>query len=51
MSLNKTMNICFSDSLKEVLIDFNKELSVLSIPMIFDIGNLKELEKLEIPKY
>ena len=51
MSLKRTINICFSDSLKEVLSDFNKKLQVVSIPMIFDIGNLKELESLEIPKY
>lgn len=51
MSLKGTINICFSDSLKEVLNDFNKKLQVVSIPMIFDIGNLKELESLEIPKY
>lgn len=51
MKLKNAINICFCNSLKEVLKDSDKKLKVLSIPMVFDIGNLHELENFKVQKY
>lgn len=44
------IHICFSDGFKNTIEDFDSELDVISLPLIFNIGSVEEIEEMTIYK-